>query len=78
MKRNDEILKAFIDGNKASNRNLYTDGNNLINYSTRIAEKRNGFIYISSMRYSITTSKIQNKLRYMVGKGNYMERNMGW
>lgn len=69
MKANNEIIKSFINGISASNRNLRTDGNKLINYYTTIAQRNeNGEIIVNSTKYSVSTSKIQSYLRYELSK----------
>lgn len=74
---NENVIKAFLDGNQAKTplrniqngiysykgRTLYTDGNNLVNYSTTMATLRDGKVYLNTKKYSVTTSKIQSQIR---------------
>ena len=76
---NQDVLQAFLQGEKAQTnlrniqngyymykgRTLTTDGITLINYSTIIAFKENGKLYLNKNKYSVTTSKIQSKLHTM-------------
>jgi hypothetical protein len=47
-------------------RTLYTRENYLINYATRIAKLEGNVVYLNIKKYSVTTSKIQNKIRSLV------------
>ena len=61
--KNIDVIKGFINGEvKAKTKNLYIEGDNLINYSTIIATRNNGF-KVNSTKYSQSTSTIQNALR---------------
>jgi hypothetical protein len=76
---NENVIKAFLSGNQAKTplrniqngyytykgRTLYTDGNNLINYSTTIATLKDGKLYLNINKYSSTTSHIQSKIRQL-------------
>jgi hypothetical protein len=89
---NENVIKAFLSGNQAKTplrtiqngyytykgRTLYTDGNNLINYSTTIASLIDGKVYLNIKKYSSTTSHIQSKIRRLAtGKGlELIEVNM--
>ena len=44
-------------------RTLYTENNYLINYATRIAKREGNVVFLNVNKYSVTTSKIQNKIR---------------
>ena len=81
---NERVIKEFLNGNQAKTplrniqngyytykgRTLYTDGNNLINYSTTIATLKDGKLYLNINKYSSTTSHIQSKIRQLAtGKG---------
>lgn len=44
-------------------RTLYTSGEYLINYATRIAKRDGNVVFLNVNKYSVTTSKIQNKIR---------------
>ena len=61
--RNVDVIRAFLQGNSAKTTNLRTNGIELINYQTRIGYKKDGHLYINKDRYSVTTSKIQGKLK---------------
>lgn len=74
--KNENILIAFLQGKKAQTnlrniqngyytykgRTLTTDGSQLINYSTVIAYKEDGKLFLNKGKYSVTTSKIQSQL----------------
>lgn len=68
MLSNSKVIAAFAQGRSAKNRNLYTDGKVLINYSTAIAQRlSNGNVVYNATKYSITTSKIQSWTRSAIG-----------
>lgn len=46
-------------------RTLATDGNELINYKTVIAYKKENKLFINISKYSTTTSKIQKQIKTM-------------
>lgn len=64
---NQNVIEIFLQGGKAKTTNLYTDGTELINYTTTIA-KWNGYewqtkeLEVNLNYYSRTTSKIQGQL----------------
>lgn len=60
--KNEDVIIAFLKGKSGHSLNLYTEGQNLINYNTRIAYKDNDLLWLNKTKYSRTTSKIQNKL----------------
>lgn len=62
---NIDVIKAFNRGQQAQSwtGNLYTVGNNLINYSTVIAVNTGDGIVLNAHKYSATTSKIQTYVR---------------
>lgn len=67
--KNDQLIKNFVQGatiGKSTTGNLYIAGNNLINYSTVIATRKENKIYLNKNHYSQTTSKIQNMIRRSV------------
>lgn len=69
MLSNSNVINAFVMGRSAKNRNLYTDGKVLINYSTAIAQRlSNGNVVYNATKYSITTSKIQSWTRSAIGR----------
>ena len=87
---NEQVIKNFLLGkasqtalrnirrkedNDYKGRTLKTNGLELINYSTRIAYKENGKLYINISKYSATTSKIQSKLRF-IAKDFYMDNEI--
>lgn len=80
----DNTILAFLKGKQAATpirpiigggrgRTLYTDGNVLINYSTRIARLEGKDLFINTRKYSQTTSKIQNNIRT---EANYLGLNI--
>ena len=61
---NQELIRKFKNGaTKGIASHLYIDGDNLINYSTVIAYRKNGKFYLNNRRYSASTSKIQSYCR---------------
>lgn len=66
MKRNDQVIKDFINGRESANVNLRSTGDKLINYNTCLAQKRGNTMYVNDTRYSVSTSKIQGMLRQQV------------
>lgn len=76
---NEKVIKMFLEHNQAQTplrniqngyysykgRTLYTDGNNLINYKTTIATLKDNKLYLNIKKYSVTTSKIQTKIRQL-------------
>ena len=61
--KNIDVIKAFIYGEQAHTLNLMSSGDKLINYSTCIAQRKDGQIYVAGTKFSKTTSVIQNALR---------------
>lgn len=61
--KNLDVIKAFIYGEQAHTLNLMSSGDKLINYSTCIAQRKNGQIYVADTKFSVSTSKIQSALR---------------
>lgn len=62
--KNIEVIQNFINGEtKSKTAHLYIEGENLVNYSTVIARRINGTIYLNATKYSQTTSTIQNMIR---------------
>ena len=70
MMKNIDVVKAFVKGLPASSGNLRSTGNELISYSTVIAQYENGGkdIVMTSKKYSQTTSTHQNMLRILASK----------
>jgi hypothetical protein len=74
---NDDIIRYFLTdiGSKKIN-NLRThsrdnqQGVALVNYSTTIARRMGNKVYVTARKYSVTTSKIQSKIKYQA-------RNLG-
>ena len=81
---NEKVIAAFLEGKSArtglrniingvyvyKGRTLTTDGVELINYSTKIAYKKDGMVYLNISKYSQTTSKIQSKIRQLADEKN--------
>lgn len=63
-----ELLKAFNKGERkgqASQGRIRIEGDYLMNYNTIIARRNEkGEIELNNRKYSMTTSKLQNKIRY--------------
>ena len=82
---NDKVILAFLNGEKAhtptrdivngvyvyKGQTLQTNGQSLINYQTKIAYKNDGKVYLNVRKYSVTTSKIQGKIRYLASQKGY-------
>ena len=74
---NENVIKKFLKKEQAKTplrniingyyiykgRTLWTRENELINYNTRIAYIEDNTLYINVKKYSITTNKIQSKLK---------------
>ena len=63
----EELVKNFSNGattGQASGGRVRIDGAFLINYDTTIAERVPGGVRLNVRKYSRTTSKLQNKIRY--------------
>ena len=78
MKNKRQFIKNYVESegqNKhEKSSNLYINYNgDLINYYTKIAYFKDGDLYINSSKYSRTTSKNQNLLRYYA---NYYNINI--
>lgn len=63
MTRNIDVIRAFIYGEPAHTLNLMSSGDKLINYSTCIAQRKDGKVYVTDTKFSVSTSKIQSALR---------------
>ena len=61
--KNTDVIRAFIYGDVLHTANLRSTGDKLINYSTCIAQRKDGQIYVTDTKFSVTTSKVQNALR---------------
>ena len=61
--KNLDVVRAFIYGEQAHTLNLMSSGDKLINYSTCIAQRKDGKIYVTDSKFSVSTSKIQSALR---------------
>ena len=64
---NQNVIEIFLQGGRAKTTNLYTDGTELINYTTTIAkwngtEEQTKELEINLNYYSRTTSKIQTQI----------------
>ena len=82
---NEIIIKKFLEKKQAKTplrnivngyysykgRTLWTRDNDLINYNTRIAYIEDNTLYINVKKYSITTSKIQSKLKQLASLTSY-------
>ena len=82
---NEIVIKKFLEKKQAKTplrniincyyiykgRKLWTRDNELINYNTRIAYIEDNTLYINVKKYSITTSKIQSKLKQLASLTSY-------
>ena len=63
--RNKEVISKFVNfAESAATANVRSTGDKLLSYYTCIAQRHEGKIIVNVTRYSITTSKMQNNLRY--------------
>lgn len=60
--KNIDVIKAFLNNERAKTANLWTDGAALVNYNTAIGHWHNGTLFVNTKKYSQSTSKIQNQL----------------
>ena len=61
---NQELIREFKNGAvKGVASHLYIKGDELINYSTTIAYRKDGKFYLNAKKYSPSTSKIQSYCR---------------
>ena len=70
LNKNDLIRTYLLTKEENKGSNLYISGNALINYSTCIAYKKDGLLYLNVEKYSVTTTKNQNLLRRIAGENN--------
>lgn len=82
---NEKVILAFLDGKAAhtptrniingvftyKGQTLKTDGVELINYSTKIAYKEGGKLFLNVKKYSSTTSHIQSMLKRLANNYNF-------
>jgi hypothetical protein len=62
---NDKVIERFLNGatyGASHTKNLYIEGNRLVNYYTTIAERVSDGVVVNVTKYSVTTSKIQSSL----------------
>lgn len=62
--KNEDVIKAFLNGEYAETKNLKSEDNKLFSYSTCIAQLCMDweFIVVNMTYYSLTTSTHRNKL----------------
>ena len=61
--KNEEIIIAFLNNCSAKTKNLKSDGITLYSYNTAIATHFPIGVIFNKTKYSVTTSRIQNKLK---------------
>ena len=67
--KNKDVIELFLQKKKANGSNLHSDGYRLINYNTTLAEWYSEFILlVNDTKYSVSTSKNQNWLKYTIDK----------
>lgn len=67
--KNKEVIELFLQKKEAKGSNLYSDGHRLVNYNTTLAEWYSEFLLIvNNTRYSVTTSKNQDWIKYATDK----------
>ena len=81
---NENIIKLFLNKEKGhtairtisngiyqyKGQTLSSTGSKLINYSTVIAYWKDSKLYLNTQKYSVTTTKIQNKIRQLATDRN--------
>ena len=81
---NEQVIKKFLNREEGrtpkrnipngiymyEGRTLQSTGEKLINYSTVIAYFKGNELHLNTRKYSITTSKIQSKLKYLAALQN--------
>lgn len=66
---NYDLIKGFTEGDiKGKGSNLYIEGNNLVNYQTVIATRRDEVVILCNHNYSPTTGKNQFYVRRNASK----------
>ena len=79
---NEKVIKEFLNGNQArtqkreilngcytyEGRTLWTKENVLVNYKTNIARLEGEKLYLNIKKYSVTTSRIQSKIKYLASQ----------
>lgn len=75
MRKNKDIILDFLKGDKeiASNTNMSCHDNKLFSYQTCIAEIVGTYLIINRTRYSVSTTKQVNTLRFESMKFFYNE-----
>lgn len=74
MLRNREVIEAFVNMRESSNVNLHSDGKKLFSYNTIIAQWTDDYeIKINKTKYSHTTSRHLNLLRYELKESGLYE-----
>ena len=72
---NNNLLNEYINGGKEANAycHLMYRGNILVNYSTVICEidRGNKTAKLNAKKYSVTTTKIQNELRFLLKANDF-------
>lgn len=64
--KNVDVIELFSNRMTGKTKNLRSDGNFLVNYSTVLAQYDDGCIIVNMTKYSSSTSTIQNKLLSML------------
>lgn len=64
--KNNMVIERFLRGMEARGSNLYSTGETLVNYTTTIAKRTSGTVYLSNRKYSNTTTVITNSLRAQI------------
>lgn len=65
---NAECIQNFVNGEYGKSFSLLSLGDRLLSYNTTIAQRIGGVVVVNATRYSVTTSKAQNRLRYEISK----------
>jgi len=80
---NEDLIKSFLTtkdnkkvGNLLTKYNSETDEVFLINYSTIIAKKKKSQVTISTKKYSVTTTKIQNMIKRMAEQNGLIVKSI--
>lgn len=67
MRNNDLISKFVNGGTRGTGSNMYIDNDKLIEWNTCLAQRVNGGYILNLTKYSRTTSRWQNDIKYYVG-----------
>ena len=69
-----EVFEAWVQGEECKrSRSIWTNGARVYSYGTVLIDRtEDGELIFNATKYSVTTSRQQNELRYLMGE-NYFE-----